>query len=33
MINFLVIIFSIALVIFLLKKSNIIGKNYDKKEK
>ena len=33
MINFLVIIFSIALVIFLLKKENIIGKNDDKKEK
>lgn len=33
MINFLVITFSIALVIYLLKKNNIIGKKNDKEEK
>ena len=33
MINFLVIAFSIALAIYLLKKNNIIGNIDDKKEK
>lgn len=33
MINFLVIAFSVALAIYLLKKNNIIGNKYDKEEK
>lgn len=33
MINFLVIVFSIALAIYLLKKNDIIGNKDDKKEK
>lgn len=32
MINFLVIAFSVALSIYLLKKNNIIGKKNDKEE-
>ncbi len=33
MFEFLVIVFSIALLIYLLKKNNIIGNKDDKKEK